>query len=187
MQYRVDRDQAISFPVVWWSETQATFICAAQLLPVQMELLASLVFAISGNGFVVADIIGRGWCIPGGHLFPGETPEDSARREAHEEAGIVLGDLHLLGHFVLRNSETGINQIVPTYVSEVTEFGVLPQGTESRGIRVMSFEELPENYFIWDVLMNSIFHYALDQFNRIDSSSSPDPLSQAFGSGKNHS
>jgi 8-oxo-dGTP pyrophosphatase MutT (NUDIX family) len=33
--------------------------------------------------------LGR-WMQPGGHLDPGETPEQAARREAHEETGLVV-------------------------------------------------------------------------------------------------
>ncbi len=154
----------ISFPEVWWGETKATFYEASQIPPEDFEIRAALVFAVSQNLFVVANIIDRGWCIPGGHLLPGETPEEAVRREAYEEAGITLGDLRLLGHFIMRNSSSGINQIVPTYISNVTEFGVVPEGTESRGMRLISLEELPDHYFVWDELMHSVFHYAMKEF-----------------------
>lgn len=36
------------------------------------------------------------WAIPGGMMEPGETFEDTARREAEEETGLVLGELELL-------------------------------------------------------------------------------------------
>lgn len=36
-------------------------------------------------------------CGPGGHIEPGETPEEAAKREAYEEFGIVCNDLQPLG------------------------------------------------------------------------------------------
>lgn len=49
-------------------------------------------------------LIRRGWppyegllAMPGGHVDPGETTEDAARRELAEETGIVVEDLALVG------------------------------------------------------------------------------------------
>lgn len=41
---------------------------------------------------------GRGWCGPGGHIEPGETPLDAIRREAMEEFSISLTALRYVGN-----------------------------------------------------------------------------------------
>lgn len=47
----------------------------------------------------------RGMEVPGGHIDPGETQEQAARREGGEEVGVTLGRLEVLGH--LRMSSSG--------------------------------------------------------------------------------
>ncbi len=44
----------------------------------------------------------RGWDIPGGHIDPGETPEETMRREVMEEATVELGPMRLFGYQRIR-------------------------------------------------------------------------------------
>ena len=148
----------MEFPTVHWEETEATFLAAGSSLPAGMPIKAALVFALSAERqFVLADIVGRGWCIPGGRLEAGETPEQAARREVYEEIGGTVGPLRLLGHFLMTEIEPGASQIVPTYVAAVETLGALPAGTESQGVRTLALEDLPSHYFTWDALMEAVF------------------------------
>ncbi|MCW3054685.1 MAG: ADP-ribose pyrophosphatase [Chthonomonadales bacterium] len=150
----------MDFPTVLWKQTRATFLEAGTPLPPDTPITASLVFALSEGRFVLADIAGRGWCIPGGRLEAGETPEQAAHREVHEEIGGTVGPLHLLGHYLLLETETDKAQLIPTYVATVETLGPLPPNTESQGIRTFSLEEVPGNYFTWDPLMEAVFAIA---------------------------
>lgn len=49
------------------------------------------------------------WSIPKGEPDPGETREAAARRETHEETGIVAGELVELGETVLQKSRKRIS------------------------------------------------------------------------------
>jgi 8-oxo-dGTP diphosphatase len=149
-----------AFPTVSWGDQRATFLPAEAPLPAGASLYAVLVFALQEGRFVVADIPARGWCIPGGRPEPEETLEQTARREAWEEAGAVLGPLRALGHFVLTDPTTHTQQIVPAYVAQVLRLEALPADSESRGVRLLSPEELPHHYYLWDALTAAVFAYA---------------------------
>jgi ADP-ribose pyrophosphatase YjhB (NUDIX family) len=43
-----------------------------------------------------------GWDLPAGYLDPGESPEEAARRETREEAGLEVELLHLVGVYTSR-------------------------------------------------------------------------------------
>jgi 8-oxo-dGTP pyrophosphatase MutT (NUDIX family) len=60
-----------------------------------------VVFRQAGNGVRVLLVRARpephDWVIPKGHIEPGETPEDCARREIREEAGVDCEPVTFLG------------------------------------------------------------------------------------------
>jgi 8-oxo-dGTP diphosphatase len=53
---------------------------------------------------LLVDIKGRGWNVPGGHVEPGETPEEAFHREAYEE-GYVKGSIHYIGAIEVSHEE----------------------------------------------------------------------------------
>jgi 8-oxo-dGTP diphosphatase len=55
------------------------------------------------------------WSLPGGHLEPGETPAEAARRELLEETGLTANDLHPLWSGP-RPSEDGFPHTVTVHV-----------------------------------------------------------------------
>ena len=44
------------------------------------------------------------WCVPGGSMELGETPEEAAKRECYEETGIIVNDLKLINVISGENS-----------------------------------------------------------------------------------
>jgi len=71
-------------------------------LPSQELVATALAVAFAGDHLLMTNLRSRGWDIPGGHVEPGEHPEETVRREVYEETGATLGSLHLLGYQRLR-------------------------------------------------------------------------------------
>lgn len=150
---------AWQFPAVFWGKTRAVFVPLGSPLPENGDLKASLVFAQREGGLILTEIIGRGWCIPGGHIEEGESAEACVRREAREEAGLTLGELELIGHTLLYPTDEMIPVMVANFTAKVERFDPLPENSESTGIRFASYEELPAVYYQWDALLEAIFDF----------------------------
>lgn len=80
----------------------------------------------------------RAWEFPGGHRESGEGVFDTARREVREEAGATLGEIRVVGHYVLAKGHT----TVVTY-ARVRELAPLTGRFETTEVR--AFDRLPSD------------------------------------------
>jgi len=74
------------------------------LLPPDHLITSVHVFCFQEDPLLLVDDNHRGWNFPGGHIEPGESPEDCFKREAQEE-GYVEGECQLLGHIIVDHRE----------------------------------------------------------------------------------
>ena len=159
---------SMNFPTVYWQtwDADATFEPGVELPPEsEGRLWAVLVFVFYGDKVALADIEGRGWCIPSGHIEPGETLDEAAVREVREEIGADLcpNRRRLIGWYRLTpraGAHAGQTRFCPVFVAEALGFGTLPAGTESRGMFLTAIEDVADLYFTWDALMAAVFAYA---------------------------
>lgn len=141
------------------------------VVPALPAPISHVLIAILHEGrFLLTRIEGRGYCIPSGHIEPGETPEEAAQREAYEEAGAHIKNLQLMGYYHLQPA--GINDAQDEwesyallYLAEPVSIEPLPPGSESQGIGWAELEALPGLYFQWSPLMEAVFHYVHEKAN----------------------
>jgi len=160
-----------SFPTVYWPiwETDATFEPGDHLPPEsEGRLWAALAFVFYGDKVALADIEGRGLCIPSGRIEPGETVDEAAVREAWEETGARLHPerRRLIGCYRLTprvGAHAGTIRYCPVFVAEAWGFEPIPPGSESRGLILAAVEDVADVYFTWDALMAAVFAYAEEQ------------------------
>lgn len=102
------------------------------------------VIVVNGGKFLVGDRAdGLGICGPGGHIEPGETPEEAAKREAMEEFSIDLQELMPIGYI---DESVMPEEFCPAYFYLCTRYngGVSGDGKEIRNARFESIQELME-------------------------------------------
>lgn len=82
------------------------------------------------------------WETQGGHVEPGETPLDAAKRELYEESGAIRYDIRALCDYWAGDEITGEGATGMVFHAEIHELGLLP---ESEMAEVRLFDSLPEN------------------------------------------
>lgn len=80
----------------------------------------------------------RAWEFPGGHAEPGEGPRETARREAREEAGATLGEVGVMGHYVLASGHV-------TVVTHAQVSALAPLTGEFETVEARIFDALPSD------------------------------------------
>lgn len=78
------------------------------------------------------------WECQGGHIEPGETPFEAARRELYEESGALRYELTPLCDYRVDGDEMGSM----AFTAVISELGPMP---ESEIAEVQQFDCLPEN------------------------------------------
>ena len=92
------------------------------------------------------------WALPGGRIDPGETPEQAALRELHEELGVELGEGQVLGRLDDFATRSGF-VITPVVVfsSEVVDFRPNPHEVAHAYRIPLDVLEAPEVPLIWSI------------------------------------
>jgi 8-oxo-dGTP diphosphatase len=129
-----------------------------------LRAFAALVFPWVGDQILLCHIGDRGWCIPSGRVEPFEESMEAAYREAVEEAGAVLQEVQYIGCY--RVSERNEVRWADVFVAGVKEMVEIGCPEESLGRKLVSVEELPEIYHLWNPLTEEVFRHSREIHER---------------------
>jgi 8-oxo-dGTP diphosphatase len=129
-----------------------------------LRAFAGLVFAWQGDRVLVCDIDGRGWCIPSGRVEPYETSFEAVRREALEEGGALLECIQYLGCY--RISEKREVRWADCFAARVHELVEITMQEESKGRKLVTPDELPGLYHLWNPLTEMLFDLSREVVER---------------------
>ena len=97
------------------------------------------------------------WETQGGHVEPGETPLEAAKRELYEESGAVEYEIYPICDYWAGDEQTGEGATGMVFHAEIHERGELP---ESEMAEVQLFDALPEN-LTYPAITPELFAYFL--------------------------
>jgi 8-oxo-dGTP diphosphatase len=93
------------------------------------------------------------WCLPGGKLDEGESPEAGARRELRQETGIEVGKLHFLNLTSDVNAQSGEHYIHICFWAATNSEPELREPDEFARWEWFDPDHLPEPIFFGQVKM----------------------------------
>lgn len=155
------------FPCGQYGRQKLTFHPAPFRPP--LRAFAALVFPFQGEKVLICDIEDRGWCIPSGRVEPNETSCEAVLREAVEEGGVELSCCQYIGCYQIQEYEAGKREVrwADVFAAEVSCLTDMPPGFESRGRQLVTMEELPAVYHLWNPLTEQIFQHAYEVVCRL--------------------
>lgn len=132
-----------------------------------LRAFAGLVFPWLDGKVLICNIEDRGWCIPSGRVEPSETSLEAVMREALEEGGAELEAVQYIGCYQI--SERQEIRWADVYTARILRLVEITMTEESLGRKLVSLDELPAIYHLWNPLTEMVFEHSREIMERSES------------------
>ena len=102
------------------------------------------------------------WETQGGHVEPGETPMEAARRELYEESGATRYEIRPLCDYWAGDEITGKGATGMVFHAQIHALGPMP---ESEMAEVCLFDGLPEN-LTYPAITPELYSFLMKEINK---------------------
>jgi ADP-ribose pyrophosphatase YjhB (NUDIX family) len=103
------------------------------------------------------------WTLPGGYVEIGETLQEAATREAHEEAGVQITDLRLLAVYNLPM----FSEVYALFAARLLQPNIAA-GPESSEVRLVTPEDIDWQSLAFPMVREVLRHWLISEQDTVD-------------------
>jgi 8-oxo-dGTP diphosphatase len=162
------QNKIVFTPEIWKESNSYTLFHASTVVPKGLPITSVRAYVLVGQKLLLAKVP-RGWDLPGGHIEAGEDPMDAVLREVHEETGVLLRTLRLVGFLKIvndaddvTNSKYPLQSCMLIYFANIPKFATKFSGLhESTARRAVSINNISQYHHNWTKSKEEILNYAV--------------------------
>ncbi len=157
------------FTTEYWPETNSRVEFFPTTIPPALPVTAVKIYVFQDGALLLTNVVSRGWDLPGGHIEPGETPEQALVRELKEETGATVDRFELIGYLKITNEqENERNKKYPAVscILVYEGYGATVDTNhtfllEAAGSKFVPVNQLSEVHHDWNAAKAEVVAYAL--------------------------